>query len=87
MSVIYLMLCMINMYIQANDDKEVKETKKRGRPAAKQGAPVKSDKVEKKIEKEGENGEPIAKRGRGRPKKGSQSKSKAKVSQKNIPYS
>lgn len=58
----------------------MKETKKRGRPPGKQGTPVKSDKVEKKIEKEGENGEPTAKRGRGRPKKGSQSKSKAKVS-------
>jgi hypothetical protein len=59
----------------------VKEVKKRGRPAVKQDSPVKSDKVEKKIEKEGEDDEPIAKRGRGRPKKGSQgSKSKAKVS-------
>jgi len=42
------------------NDKEVKETKKRGRPIGK---------VEKKIEKEDENGEPVVKRGRGRPKK------------------
>lgn len=66
----------------------MKETKKRGRPSIKQDNPVKSDKAEKKIEKEGENDEPIAKRGRGRPKKGSQSsKSKAKVSLQYIAFS
>ncbi|KAL4122677.1 hypothetical protein QTP88_014962 [Uroleucon formosanum] len=53
------------------NDKDSKETKKRGRPAGK--LPAKAD---KKIEKEGENGEPAAKRGRGRPKK-SQKKAKA----------
>lgn len=56
-------------------EKETKETKKRGRPASK----TTPAKVEKKIEKEGENGEPVAKRGRGRPKKG---QTKAKVSSK-----
>lgn len=48
----------------------MKDTKKRGRPG-KLDAPIKSD---KKIE----NGEPVAKRGRGRPKKSS-SKSTPKV--------
>lgn len=61
--------------LQVND-KDSKETKKRGRPASK--VPAKAD---KKIEKEGENGEPAAKRGRGRPKKG---QTKAKVSYKQI---
>lgn len=53
----------------------MKETKKRGRPSG--GKPVK-EKVEKKVEK-GENGEPLAKRGRGRPKSSS-GKTKSKVS-------
>lgn len=54
----------------------MKETKKRGRPSG--GKPVK-EKSDKKIEKVGENGEPVAKRGRGRPKSGS-GKTKPKVS-------
>lgn len=70
---IFLLCCILQIL---TNDKEVKETKKRGRPSAKPGTPAKAD---KKIEKESENGEPVAKRGRGRPKKAG-SKSKPKVS-------
>lgn len=59
----------------------MQEPKKRGRPSSGK-TPVKAD---KKVEKEGENGEPVAKRGRGRPKKGS-SKNKSKVSDKSLKY-
>lgn len=54
-------------------DKEIKDTKKRGRPS--KGTSAKP--YEKKIESE--NGEPVAKRGRGRPKKSGGTKSKPKV--------
>jgi len=66
------------MYEFKVNDKDIKdkETKKRGRPAGK--LPAKAD---KKVDKEGENGEPVAKRGRGRPKK---SQKKVKVSSKQI---
>lgn len=58
---------MFECYLRTNitntlqvNDKEVKETKKRGRPIGK---------VEKKIEKEDENSELVIKRGCRRPKK------------------
>lgn len=65
------------MYVLQANDKEIKETKKRGRP----GKPDTLVKFDKKIE----NGEPAAKRGRGRPKKSS-SKSATKVSFKYLSY-
>lgn len=64
------------------DDKVVKDAKKRGRPS-KPGISVKS--TSKKIDAD-ENGEPVAKRGRGRPKKTTKSKPKVSKNTECITY-
>lgn len=59
-------------FVLQSDDKVIKDAKKRGRPS-KPEISVKS--TAKKIDAD-ENGEPVAKRGRGRPKKSTKSKPK-----------